>query len=37
MGEIQLDSLRKEYDSLIAVDGINLTIPDGAYTMILGP
>lgn len=37
MGEIQLDSLRKEYGSLTAVDGIDLTIPDGAYTMILGP
>jgi multiple sugar transport system ATP-binding protein len=37
MGEIQLDSLRKEYGSLTAVDGLDLTIPDGAYTMILGP
>lgn len=37
MGEIRLDTLRKEYGSLVAVDGLELTIPDGSYTMILGP
>lgn len=37
MGEIQLNDIRKEYGSLTAVDGLDLTIPDGAYTMILGP
>lgn len=37
MGEIQLENLRKEYGSIIAVDGLDLTISDGSYTMILGP
>lgn len=37
MGEIRLDNLQKEYGSLVAVDGLDLTIHDGSYTMILGP
>ena len=37
MAKITLENLRKEYGSLTAVDGIDLTIADGSYTMILGP
>jgi multiple sugar transport system ATP-binding protein len=37
MGEIRLEGLRKEYGSIVAVDGLDLTIADGSYTMILGP
>jgi len=37
MVEIRLEGLRKEYGDLVAVDGIEQTITDGSYTMILGP
>lgn len=37
MGQIQLNALRKEYGSLVAVNEIEQTIADGTYTMILGP
>jgi len=37
-GQIELVGLYKRYaDGTVAVDGINLTIPDGTYCCLLGP
>ena len=36
-GEIRLVDLVKKFDSFIAVDGINLTIPAGKFFSLLGP
>ncbi|MFC7026843.1 ABC transporter ATP-binding protein [Halomicroarcula sp. GCM10025710] len=37
MGTIELNTLRKEFGSLVAVNDLDLTITEGSYTMILGP
>ena len=37
MPEIVLDGLRKEFDGVVAADGLSLTIGDGEYVCILGP
>ena len=37
MPEIILDDLRKEFDGVVAADGLSLTIGDGEYVCILGP
>ena len=34
---IQISKLRKEYDQLIAVDDIDLVIPDGEIYGLIGP
>lgn len=34
---ITIENLRREYDSFVAVDGLNLEIPDGQFTVLLGP
>ena len=34
---IQLNNLRKEYDDLVAVDNISLTIPKGEIYGLIGP
>src|SRR5262245_32760319 len=34
---IQLERLRKEYDDLVAVDGITLTVPEGEIFGLIGP
>ena len=36
-GEVQLVDLVKRFGSAIAVDGINLTIPEGKFYSLLGP
>lgn len=36
-GEVQLVNLAKHFGGTRAVDGINLTIPDGAYCCVIGP
>jgi spermidine/putrescine transport system ATP-binding protein len=36
-GEVQLVDLVKRFGSAIAVDGINLTIPEGQFFSLLGP
>jgi putative spermidine/putrescine transport system ATP-binding protein len=36
-GEVQLVNLAKHFGETRAVDGINLTIPDGAYCCVIGP
>ncbi|ATW89099.1 multiple sugar transport system ATP-binding protein [Halohasta litchfieldiae] len=37
MTRIQLQDLRKEFDDVTAVDGIDLTIEDGEFLVIVGP
>ncbi|PCR90520.1 ABC transporter ATP-binding protein [Natrinema ejinorense] len=37
MTTIQLQNLRKEFDDVVAVDGIDLTIEDGEFLVIVGP
>lgn len=36
-GSVELVKLTKAYDGQVAVDGINLRIPDGSYCCLLGP
>ncbi|MEN0088385.1 MAG: ABC transporter ATP-binding protein [Pseudomonadota bacterium] len=37
MAEITLSNLSKSYGDTSAVDGISMTIPDGAFVVLLGP
>src|ERR1700694_1412183 len=37
MARIELKNLRKEWGSATAVDGLDLTIEDGAFVAVLGP
>ncbi len=37
MTTVELDDLRKEFDDVVAVDGIDLEIPDGEFVVIVGP
>ena len=37
MGNIELNGLTKEYGDIVAVDDVDASFTDGAYTMILGP
>ncbi|QHS18254.1 ABC transporter ATP-binding protein [haloarchaeon 3A1-DGR] len=36
-GTVQLDELRKEFDDVVAVDGVNLEIEAGEFLTLLGP
>ena len=36
-GDLRLVGLRKEFGDFVAVDGINLTIPQGSFFALLGP
>ena len=36
-GDIELAGLYKRFGDMVAVDGVNLKIPDGAYCCFLGP
>ena len=36
-GDIELAGVYKRFGDVVAVDGVNLKIPDGAYCCILGP
>ncbi|WP_256335659.1 ABC transporter ATP-binding protein [Halopenitus persicus] len=36
-GAVQLDELRKEFDDVVAVDGVNLEIEAGEFLTLLGP
>ncbi|WP_233255088.1 ABC transporter ATP-binding protein [Halopenitus persicus] len=36
-GTVQLDALRKEFDDVVAVDGVNLEIEAGEFLTLLGP
>jgi multiple sugar transport system ATP-binding protein len=37
MAEVQLVGLTKRFGATLAVDGLSLTIPDGAFVVLLGP
>ncbi len=37
MTTVELDDLRKEFDDVVAVNGIGLEIPDGEFVVIVGP
>jgi multiple sugar transport system ATP-binding protein len=37
MGQIQLQALRKEYDDIVAVNDLSLTLADGEFLVLLGP
>ncbi|MGB9933714.1 ABC transporter ATP-binding protein [Haloarcula amylolytica] len=37
MGEVNLTDVRKEYEDVIAVEGMNLTIEDGEFVTLVGP
>jgi multiple sugar transport system ATP-binding protein len=37
MGEIKLDNITKRFGDVTAVNNIDITLKDGAYTMIIGP
>jgi multiple sugar transport system ATP-binding protein len=37
MAEIRLESLTKEFGSLVAVNDLDLTVPDGSFVALLGP
>ncbi len=37
MTTVELDDLRKEFDDVVAVNGIDLEIPDGEFVVIVGP
>ena len=34
---IQIDGVRKRYGTVAAVDGVSLTVPEGAFVSLLGP
>ena len=36
-GDLRLISLRKEFGEFVAVDDINVTVPDGSFFALLGP
>ena len=36
-GDIELAGVYKRFGDVVAVDGVNLKIPDGAYCCFLGP
>ena len=36
-GDIELAGVYKRFGDMLAVDGVNLKIPDGAYCCFLGP
>jgi len=37
MTEVTLQNVRKEFDDVVAVDGIDLSIPDGEFVVVVGP
>jgi multiple sugar transport system ATP-binding protein len=37
MAEIRLENLTKEFGSLVAVNDLDLTVPDGSFVALLGP
>jgi multiple sugar transport system ATP-binding protein len=37
MAEIRLENLTKEFGSLVAVNDLELTVPDGSFVALLGP
>jgi len=37
MAEIRLEHLTKDFGSLVAVNDLQLTVPDGSFTALLGP
>jgi multiple sugar transport system ATP-binding protein len=37
MGSIELKSVRKSFGAVDVINGVNLTIPDGAFTVFVGP
>jgi ABC-type sugar transport system ATPase subunit len=37
MAEIRLEHLTKDFGSLTAVRDLQLTVPDGSFTALLGP
>lgn len=37
MPDIKLENLTKRWGDVVAVDNLNLTIPDGSFTCLLGP
>ena len=37
MAEIRLEHLTKRFGSLLAVDDLDLTMPDGSFVALLGP
>src|SRR4029077_15598410 len=36
-GDIELAGVYKRFGDVVAIDGVNLKIPDGAYCCLLGP
>jgi multiple sugar transport system ATP-binding protein len=37
MGEVTLDELVKQFEDVVAVDGISLDVPDESFTVLVGP
>lgn len=37
MGEVNLTTVRKEYEEIVAVEGMDLTIEDGEFVTLVGP
>jgi len=37
MAEIQLNNITRRYGDVAALDGVSMTVPDGAFVVLLGP
>ncbi|MEM7076235.1 MAG: ABC transporter ATP-binding protein [Pseudomonadota bacterium] len=37
MAEVRLDNVSKSFGPTVAVDGLSMTVPDGAFVVLLGP
>ena len=37
MAEVTLSNVTKRFGSTLAVDGVTMTVPDGAFVVLLGP
>ena len=37
MAEIRLKNISKSYGDVVALDNVSMTIPDGAFVVLLGP
>ncbi|PHS73925.1 MAG: ABC transporter ATP-binding protein, partial [Porticoccus sp.] len=37
MAEVSLQNVSKSYGKQVALDGVDMTVPDGSFVVLLGP